>query len=36
MFLVAPDGDVVARFRPMTEPGAPEVVEAVEANLPAS
>ena len=34
-FLVAPDGKLVARFRPRTEPDAPEVVSAIEANLPA-
>jgi glutathione peroxidase len=34
-FLVGPDGDVIARFRPMTTPEAPELVEAIEANLPA-
>ena len=34
-FLVAPDGEVVARFRPMVLPDAPEVIEAIEANLPA-
>ena len=34
-FLVGPDGAVIARFRPMTAPDAPEVVEAIEANLPA-
>ena len=33
-FLVGPDGAVLARFRPMTEPNAPEVVEAIKANLP--
>ena len=33
-FLVAPGGDVVRRFRPRTEPDAPEVVEAIEAVLP--
>ena len=33
-FLVAPGGKVVARFRPMTDPEAPEVTEAIEANLP--
>ncbi|HVF74064.1 MAG TPA: glutathione peroxidase [Acidimicrobiales bacterium] len=33
-FLLSPDGEVVARFRPLTEPEAPEVVSAVEANLP--
>jgi glutathione peroxidase len=34
-FLVAPSGKVVARFRPMVAPDAPEVIEAIEANLPA-
>ncbi len=33
-FLVGPDGNVVARFGPMTAPDAPEIVEAIEANLP--
>ena len=33
-FLVGPDGKVVARFRPLTEPEDPEVVSAIEANLP--
>lgn len=33
-FLVAPDGRVVSRFRPRTEPDAPEVVAAIEAVLP--
>ncbi|AXY50653.1 glutathione peroxidase [Rhodococcus ruber] len=33
-FLVAPDGNVVARFRPRTEPDAPEVIAALEAALP--
>jgi glutathione peroxidase len=33
-FLVAPGGDVVARFNPMVEPTADEVVEAVEKALP--
>lgn len=33
-FLVAPGGEVVARFGPMTEPDAPEVVAAIEAALP--
>jgi glutathione peroxidase len=33
-FLVSPAGEVVARFRPRTEPGSSEVVEAIEANLP--
>jgi glutathione peroxidase len=34
-FLISPSGDVVARFRPMVVPDAPEVIEAIEANLPA-
>ncbi|KUF18292.1 MULTISPECIES: glutathione peroxidase [Streptomyces] len=34
-FLISTDGEVVARFSPQTEPDAPEVVSAVEANLPA-
>src|SRR3954465_1124024 len=33
-FLVSPEGEVVARFRPMVDPEAPEVVEAIEALLP--
>jgi len=33
-FLVAPDGRAVARFRPRTDPDAPEVVEAIRAVLP--
>ena len=35
-FLVSPEGDVVARFRPLVTPDAPELVGAIEANLPAS
>jgi glutathione peroxidase len=34
-FLVTPDGKAIARFRPRTEPDAPEVVSAIEASLPA-
>lgn len=34
-FLLAPGGTVVNRFRPRTEPDAPEVIEAIEAVLPA-
>jgi glutathione peroxidase len=34
-FLVAPGGEVIARFRPLTEPEAPEITALVEANLPA-
>jgi len=34
-FLVGPDGKAVARFRPMTDPEAPEVISAIETSLPA-
>ena len=34
-FVIAPGGQVVNRFRPRTEPDAPEVVAAIEAGLPA-
>lgn len=33
-FLLAPGGAVVNRFRPRTEPDAPEVIAAIEAVLP--
>jgi glutathione peroxidase len=33
-FLVGPDGKVLARFRPLIEPEATEVVDAIEAALP--
>jgi glutathione peroxidase len=33
-FLVSPDDEKVQRFRPLVEPEAPELVEAVEAALP--
>jgi glutathione peroxidase len=33
-FLVSPTGEVVARFRPGTEPEAAELVTAIEAQLP--
>ena len=33
-FLVAPGGSEIIRFRPGVEPEAPELVEAIEANLP--
>jgi glutathione peroxidase len=29
-FLIGPDGDVVARYRPLTEPEAPELVEQIQ------
>ncbi len=34
-FLVRPDGTVAARFRPRTTPDSPQVLAAIEANLPA-
>ena len=34
-FLVSPDGTVLQRFRPLVDPEAPEVIDAIEANLPA-
>ncbi len=33
-FLLGPDGKVIARFRPLTGPEAPEVVAAIRAALP--
>lgn len=33
-FLITPSGDVI-RFRPTTKPDAPEIIAAIEANLPA-
>jgi len=33
-FLVSPEGEVVGRFRPRTDPEAPEVIAAIEAQLP--
>jgi glutathione peroxidase len=33
-FLVDPDGSVVARFRPLTDPLSPDLVAAVERHLP--
>ena len=35
-FLIRPDGGVVARFRPLTDPLSPELVTAVERALPHS
>ncbi len=34
-FLISADGKVTGRFRPLTDPEAPEIVSAIEANLPA-
>ncbi|OPF80663.1 glutathione peroxidase [Streptomyces antioxidans] len=33
-FLISPDGEVVGRFRPRTEPEADDVVAAIEGQLP--
>jgi glutathione peroxidase len=33
-FLLSPTGEVVGRFRPTVSPDAPEIVGAIEANLP--
>ena len=33
-FLVAPSGEIVARFNPMTAPDDPALVASIEANLP--
>ncbi|HUC38336.1 MAG TPA: glutathione peroxidase [Acidimicrobiales bacterium] len=33
-FLIAADGSVAGRFRPMVEPEAPQLVEAIESVLP--
>jgi glutathione peroxidase len=35
-FLVSPTGEIVARFRPMTDPEDPVVVAAITENLPAA
>lgn len=34
-FLISPEGEVVGRFRPRVEPEAPELVAAIQAQLPA-
>jgi glutathione peroxidase len=34
-FLVSPKGEVVGRFAPQVEPDAPELISAIEAQLPA-
>ena len=33
-FLVAPDGEIIGRFRPRTDPEDPGLVAAIEASLP--
>lgn len=35
-FVVSRDGHVVARFHPTVEPDAPQLIETIEANLPAA
>jgi glutathione peroxidase len=35
-FLISPGGDVIARFRPQTQPLSDEVVDAIQSVLPAS
>jgi glutathione peroxidase len=32
-FLLLPNGEIM-RFRPKVKPDAPEIIEAIEANLP--
>jgi glutathione peroxidase len=34
--LVAPDGEIIRRFRPGTDPEDPELVAAIEASLPSA
>ncbi len=34
-FLIRPDGTIAARFRTRTKPDSPEILAAIEANLPA-
>ena len=33
-FLISPEGEIVARYRPLTEPEADEVIQGIEATLP--
>ena len=35
-FLLSPEGEIVARFRPLVEPESAEILGAVEQALPAS
>ena len=32
-FLISPEGDIVARFRPLIDPEAPELIDALEGTL---
>ena len=33
-FLVSPEGEIVARYRPLTEPEADELIQGIESTLP--
>jgi glutathione peroxidase len=33
-FLISPEGEVVGRFRPLVEPEAPELIDAIKTQLP--
>jgi glutathione peroxidase len=33
-FLISPEGEIVARFRPLTDPEADEVIQGIESTLP--
>ena len=33
-FLISPEGEIVARYRPLTEPEADEVIQGIESMLP--
>ena len=33
-FLVSPEGEIVARFSPMVDPEAPELIDKIESVLP--
>jgi glutathione peroxidase len=33
-FLVSPEGEIVGRFRPLVEPEAPELIDAIKTQLP--
>ena len=33
-FLISPEGEIVARYRPLTEPEADEVIQGIEGALP--
>ena len=33
-FLISPEGEIVARYRPLTEPEADEIIQGIESTLP--